>query len=280
MAMACSSPAACAASELVAKGRESAAILQALLGQHPVVADEMPDGLLDLTEKILRCCDRALAALSVGTEDPASGARKRTMAAAAPLATSSKRMRVSGGEKGRRVEKQQTMEDGFIWRKYGQKEICDSKYPRLYFRCTYKDDRGCMAKRQVQQSEANHSVYLITYFGEHTCCRHDDEPPAPFVINFGSSTCGDGQPNVSPWSSCGDDDDGLAVSETSDLCNSPEKELAELIEQSTAVPEQVAMSSWEWDPLDGCLDWELADEDTSSFDIGQFISFDYIYLLQ
>lgn len=38
--------------------------------------------------------------------------------------------RVSCGEKGKRVEKQGTMDDGFIWRKYGQKEICDSKYPR------------------------------------------------------------------------------------------------------------------------------------------------------
>jgi len=34
------------------------------------------------------------------------------------------------GERGTRVEKRRTVEDGFIWRKYGQKEIHGSKYPR------------------------------------------------------------------------------------------------------------------------------------------------------
>lgn len=141
-----------------------------------------------------------------------------------------------------------------------------------------------MAKRQVQQSSVDPTVYLITYFGEHTCFHHDDESPAPFVINFGSSTCGDRQLKVSPGPSCEEDDGLMAVSETSDVCNSPETTmelLAELIEQSVSVPEQVSMSSpgW-WDPLDECLDWDFTDEDSSSFDVGQFIDFDYLCLLQ
>ncbi|TVU19878.1 EcWRKY-24, partial [Eragrostis curvula] len=282
---------ACAASELVAKGKESAAILQALLSQQPAAADEMPEDLNHITEQILRCCDRALAALRSGTEEDAGDARKRKLvehgpAAAPHVTTSSKRMR-SGGEKGGRVEKQRTLDDGFIWRKYGQKEICDSKYPWLYFRCTYKEDRGCMAKRQVQRSEADPSVYFITYFGEHTCGSDDDEPLAPFVINFGSSTRDGHQPNVSPWPSS--QDDGLAVSETSsDLCNSPQEELltvdvgdvAELIEKSSPAPAPAVTSSPGWDPRDGCLDWDLLVDDYSSFDIGQFINYEYLGLLQ
>jgi hypothetical protein len=145
-----------------------------------------------------------------------------------------------------------------------------------------------MAKRQVQQSCADNSVVylLITYFGEHTYCRHDDEPAPPFVINFGFSICGgDGQPNVSPDRPSSEDDYygllAVSESETSDLCNLPENELlAELIEQSMPVPEQVHMSTPGWNLLDGCLDWEFLDDD-SSFDIGQFfINFDYFCLLQ
>ncbi|PUZ65513.1 hypothetical protein GQ55_3G229300 [Panicum hallii var. hallii] len=294
---------ATAASELVAKGRKSAAFLRSLLGQQPAVgAGAAPHGLQDLAEQILRCCDRALAALRAATEDAAaaSSARKRRnpeQGAVPTPATSSnsKRMRLSGGERATRAEKRRTMEDGFVWRKYGQKDIHGSKHPRLYFRCTYKDDHGCMARRQVQRSEADPSVYLINYFGEHTCCRGDDvaESPAPFVINFGASTR-DGQQLIrgSPWSSSCDEGGGLVVSETSDLCHSPEeKELragmgdaAELIsEQSTPppVPELTSMSSPEWHPLDGYLVCDDIGLGESLFDdIGEFAPLDYVGLFQ
>ncbi|CAN6327856.1 unnamed protein product [Urochloa humidicola] len=178
------------------------------------------------------------------------------------------------------------MEDGFIWRKYGQKVIHGSKYQRLYFRCSYKDDHGCMARRQVQQSEADPSVYLINYFGEHACCRDDgvaESPAAPFVINFGASTM-DGQAAGSHWPSCNEEDGGLVASETSDLCQSPEeKELpagmgneAELIGESP-VSELMSMSSPEWDPSDGCLAWDIGFGDSL---FGEFTPLDYFGLFQ
>ncbi|CAH9098309.1 unnamed protein product [Cuscuta europaea] len=59
------------------------------------------------------------------------------------------------------------MEDGCSWRKYGQKHILNSEYPRCYFRCTHKHTQGCKATKQVQRVSENE--YQTTYFGNHTC---------------------------------------------------------------------------------------------------------------
>ncbi|MFS7958365.1 putative transcription factor WRKY family [Helianthus anomalus] len=69
-----------------------------------------------------------------------------------------------------RVKISTTMEDGYAWRKYGQKEILNSKFPRCYFRCTHKHFHGCKAVKQVQKLEEGESnMFHITYFGKHTC---------------------------------------------------------------------------------------------------------------
>lgn len=62
-----------------------------------------------------------------------------------------------------------TKDDGHAWRKYGQKDILNSKYPRCYFRCTHKLDQGCRATKQVQKMEDDPKMYQITYIGNHTC---------------------------------------------------------------------------------------------------------------
>ncbi|KAJ1695348.1 hypothetical protein LUZ63_012046 [Rhynchospora breviuscula] len=68
-----------------------------------------------------------------------------------------------------RVIQTNTIEDGHLWRKYGQKEILNSKHPRGYYRCTHKFDQGCKAQKQVQRSEEDPNVLIITYMGHHTC---------------------------------------------------------------------------------------------------------------
>ncbi|KAG8085163.1 hypothetical protein GUJ93_ZPchr0010g11078 [Zizania palustris] len=40
-------------------------------------------------------------------------------------------------------------DDGYTWRKYGQKDILGSRYPRSYYRCTHKNYYGCEAKKKV-----------------------------------------------------------------------------------------------------------------------------------
>ncbi|KAF6143035.1 hypothetical protein GIB67_041103 [Kingdonia uniflora] len=60
-------------------------------------------------------------------------------------------------------------DDGYTWRKYGQKEILGSMFPRGYYRCTHKNFFGCNAKKQVQRIDEDPSIYEITYYGDHTC---------------------------------------------------------------------------------------------------------------
>ncbi|RCV20572.1 hypothetical protein SETIT_4G067200v2 [Setaria italica] len=62
-----------------------------------------------------------------------------------------------------------TPDDGFSWRKYGQKDILGAKFPRGYYRCTYRTAQGCPATKQVQRSDADLCVFDVTYQGEHTC---------------------------------------------------------------------------------------------------------------
>ncbi|KAL5991327.1 hypothetical protein ACLOJK_012234 [Asimina triloba] len=81
--------------------------------------------------------------------------------------------------------------DGHSWRKYGQKDILGSIYPR----CTHKHDQHCQAIKQVQQTEENPSMYRVTYMGQHTCrdplkasqlVMDASSPKEPFMLRFES----------------------------------------------------------------------------------------------
>ncbi|KAI7751718.1 hypothetical protein M8C21_004356 [Ambrosia artemisiifolia] len=60
-------------------------------------------------------------------------------------------------------------DDGHSWRKYGQKTILGAKFPRSYYRCTYRHAQNCMARKQVQRTDEDPTVFDITYRGQHTC---------------------------------------------------------------------------------------------------------------
>ncbi|KAG2313694.1 hypothetical protein Bca52824_025251 [Brassica carinata] len=59
--------------------------------------------------------------------------------------------------------------DGFSWRKYGQKKIKTSSHQRCYYRCAYAKDRNCNATKRVQQIQDSPSVYRTTYVRKHIC---------------------------------------------------------------------------------------------------------------
>ncbi|KAJ8421161.1 hypothetical protein Cgig2_018002 [Carnegiea gigantea] len=70
-------------------------------------------------------------------------------------------------------------EDGYTWRKYGQKEILHAKYPRSYYRCTHQKLYNCPAKKQVQRLNDDPFTFEILYRGEHICHKASTAPMAP-----------------------------------------------------------------------------------------------------
>ncbi|KAF3328658.1 WRKY transcription factor 22-like protein [Carex littledalei] len=55
--------------------------------------------------------------------------------------------------------------DMWAWRKYGQKPIKGSPYPRGYYKCSSL--KGCLARKQVERSRTDPSMLIITYTAEH-----------------------------------------------------------------------------------------------------------------
>ncbi|XWS08385.1 hypothetical protein CRYUN_Cryun41cG0075200 [Craigia yunnanensis] len=70
-------------------------------------------------------------------------------------------------------------EDNHTWRKYGQKEILGSRYPRSYYRCTHQKMYNCHAKKQVQRLDNDFYTFEVTYIGHHTCHMSSTAPSIP-----------------------------------------------------------------------------------------------------
>lgn len=56
-----------------------------------------------------------------------------------------------------------TFEDGYHWRKYGQKQVKGSKKTRSYYKCSYPN---CLTKKKVEK-DLNGYVTEIIYKGKH-----------------------------------------------------------------------------------------------------------------
>ncbi|KAI4303128.1 hypothetical protein MLD38_038797 [Melastoma candidum] len=56
------------------------------------------------------------------------------------------------------------LDDGYRWRKYGQKAVKNSPFPRSYYRCT---SGGCGVKKRVERSSDDPTIVVTTYEGQH-----------------------------------------------------------------------------------------------------------------
>nr|CAB3484076.1 unnamed protein product [Digitaria exilis] len=67
--------------------------------------------------------------------------------------------------------------DEYSWRKYGQKPIKGSPYPRGYYKCSTV--RGCPARKHVERDPGEPSMLIVTYEGEHRHSPGAQNPPEP-----------------------------------------------------------------------------------------------------
>ncbi|XP_020553657.1 probable WRKY transcription factor 12 [Sesamum indicum] len=63
------------------------------------------------------------------------------------------------------------LDDGYKWRKYGQKVVKNSLHPRSYYRCTQSN---CRVKKRVERLSEDCRMVITTYEGRHNHSPCDD----------------------------------------------------------------------------------------------------------
>ncbi|KAL6911775.1 hypothetical protein ACP4OV_000580 [Aristida adscensionis] len=106
------------------------------------------------------CAFDAIAGLQMLPAPPAGGIKRRKNQARKVVCIPAPAPSAGGRTTGEVVPS-----DLWAWRKYGQKPIKGSPYPRGYYRCS--SSKGCPARKQVERSRTDPSMLVITYNSEH-----------------------------------------------------------------------------------------------------------------
>ncbi|PON85643.1 WRKY domain containing protein [Trema orientale] len=74
------------------------------------------------------------------------------------------------------------LDDGYKWRKYGQKVVKNTQHPRSYYRCTQDN---CRVKKRVERLAEDPRMVITTYEGRHVHSpSHDlEDSQAPSPLN-------------------------------------------------------------------------------------------------
>ncbi|XP_019172670.1 PREDICTED: probable WRKY transcription factor 69 [Ipomoea nil] len=105
-----------------------------------------------------------------GVESPLSGDEAAEVSTPSPRKRRGAQKRVvsmpaGDGDGSRSKSEVYPPPDSWSWRKYGQKPIKGSPYPRGYYRCS--SSKGCPARKQVERSRLDPTMLLITYSSDH-----------------------------------------------------------------------------------------------------------------
>ncbi|KAM0876930.1 hypothetical protein ACQ4PT_035845 [Festuca glaucescens] len=157
--------------------------LEVHLGGSPDLCKDLAAQIFTVTEKSISMIrsghfdfdGRKRSAVSAGLESPPLSATPSPLSGVSdmPFKTSKKR-RMDKGKRQVRVSSagggaDAQEDDGFSWRKYGQKDILGAQYPRAYYRCTHQKTQGCAATKQVQRADEDPTLYDVIYNGDHSC---------------------------------------------------------------------------------------------------------------
>ncbi|XWS76897.1 hypothetical protein CRYUN_Cryun01aG0217400 [Craigia yunnanensis] len=165
----------------ITQGKE----LTSLLRKH-LNPSSSPETRQVLVEKILCSYEKALSMLNwsgfvfetklTGStlESPGSIANSSPGSEGSDKKDVSKKRKTSSGwteqvRVGSGTSLEGPLADGYCWRKYGQKDILGSNFPRGYYRCTRRHSQGCLATKQVQRSDQDPTIFEVKYRGRHTC---------------------------------------------------------------------------------------------------------------
>lgn len=122
-------------------------------------------------------------------------------------------------------------EDGYNWRKYGQKQVKGSEYPRSYYKCTHPN---CPVKKKVERSLDGHVTEII-YKGQ-----HNHQPPQ-HVKRTKDSGNPNGRPQISANPDVGRPDYSGNFGKSNE--NAAAVKFRRDQESSQATPEQLSGSS-------------------------------------
>ncbi|KAK9165724.1 hypothetical protein Scep_000915 [Stephania cephalantha] len=78
------------------------------------------------------------------------------------------------------------LDDGYKWRKYGQKVVKNTQHPRSYYRCTQD---SCRVKKRVERLAEDPRMVITTYEGRHAHSPSNDQDnsdsaPSSTLNNF------------------------------------------------------------------------------------------------
>lgn len=73
------------------------------------------------------------------------------------------------------IMREKVSEDGYNWRKYGQKLVRANEFVRSYYKCTHPN---CRVKKQLDCTHSGHITDTI-YFGKH---EHPRSPNVPLAV--------------------------------------------------------------------------------------------------
>ncbi|OIV89482.1 hypothetical protein TanjilG_20904 [Lupinus angustifolius] len=142
--------------------------------QKPSESEDIVDSGIDGSETLATLNSSITSSSTESGTVEVSGKRKKDGDVKGEGRESSKK-RIKGKKKGEKKQNEPKfvfmtkseidhLEDGYRWRKYGQKAVKNSPYPRSYYRCT---TQKCIVKKRVERSFQDPTTVLTTYEGQH-----------------------------------------------------------------------------------------------------------------